>query len=85
MAPGPVPRMDPTPTTGQTSPNKNTRKKTVGQRYQKPNPGKSNKLSHSLNILQFNIDGFYKVLTYTILYIAMAGQLVMQDLTVQCV
>ena len=57
-APGPVPRMDPTPTTGQPKPNKNTRKKTVGQRYQKPNPGKSNKLSHSLNILQFNIDGF---------------------------
>ena len=57
-APGPVPRRDPTPTTGQPKPNKNIRKKTVGQRYQKPNPGKSNKLSNSLNILQFNIDGF---------------------------
>ena len=60
-APGPVPRMDPPPTTGQTKLNANIAngKKKVGQNNQKPKQGNGQKFLHqSLNILQFNIDGF---------------------------
>ena len=60
-APGPVPRMDPTPTTGQTKSKANIAngKKKVGQNNQKPKHGNGQKAPHqSLNILQFNIDGF---------------------------
>ena len=61
MAPGPVPRMDPPPTTGQTKLNANivNGKKKVGQNNQKSKQGNGQKFLHqSLNILQFNIDGF---------------------------
>ena len=54
-APGPVPRTDPPSATGQ----KACKENNVGQPNQKPKLGQGKKPS-SLNILQFNLDGFSK-------------------------
>ena len=52
-APGPEPRTDPPPTTGQ---RRACSKKNVGHPNQKPSPGQPDR-SQSLNIFQFNLDG----------------------------